>query len=218
MNLRNIIDLPVTDSEEFPGSLLKLQIDNVQLEDQIHDLLVKYYMDTYVNSTFRKPFTEEVSNSIIVINKVNKYGRCQIGVETYGSVTSPRHIKSSFILAKFINRDGTSVDIYPGQIQYFFEHNIFLSSQNLTHKLAFVKWYQPVSLSSIWYHFSINDDVKTCNVELWENSFYPINRDCIIPIHNILGRFIPAKYKTSQRSNSREYLAVIPLTRKFHLN
>src|SRR6185437_8781335 len=218
MNLRNIIDSPVTGSEEFPGSLLKPQIDNVQLEDQIHDLLVKYYMDTYVNSTFRKPFTEEVSNSIIVINKVNKYGRCQIGAETYGSVTSPRHIKSSFILAKFINRNGTSVDIYPGQIQYFFEHNIFLSSQNLTHKLTFVKWYKPVSSSSIQYHFSINDDVKTCNVELWENSFYPINRDCIIPIHNILGRFIPAKYKTSQRSNSREYLAVIPLTRKFYLN
>src|SRR5581483_10485728 len=75
INLRNIIDLPITGSEEFPDSLLKLQIDNVQLEDQIHDLLVKYYIGTYVNSTFRKPFTEEVSNSIIVINKVNKYGR-----------------------------------------------------------------------------------------------------------------------------------------------
>src|SRR5581483_2879296 len=93
INSRNIIDSPVTGSEEFPGSLLKLQIDNVQLEDQIHDLLVKYYMGTYVNSTFRKPFTEEVSNSIIVINKVNKYGRYQIGTETYRSVTSPRHIK-----------------------------------------------------------------------------------------------------------------------------
>src|SRR6185437_7274075 len=110
MNSRNIIDLPVTGSEEFPGSLLKPQIDNVQLKDQIHNLLVKYYMGTYVNSTFRKPFTEEVSNLIIVINKVNKYGRCQIGVKTYRSVTSPRHIKSLFILAKFINRDRTSVD------------------------------------------------------------------------------------------------------------
>src|SRR6185437_9918956 len=168
MNSRNIIDLPVTGSEEFPGSLLKSQIDNVQLKDQIHDLLVKYYMGTYVNSTFKKLFTEEVSNSIIVINKVNKYGRCQISAKTYGSVTLPHHIKSSFILAKFINHDGISVDIYPGQIQYFFEHNIFLSSQNLTHKLAFVKWYKPVNSSSIRHRFSIDDDVQTCNVELWE--------------------------------------------------
>ena len=75
INLRNIIDSPITNSEEFPGSLLKLQIDNVQLEDQIHDLLVKYYIGTYVNSTFRKPFTEKMSNSIIVINKMNKYRR-----------------------------------------------------------------------------------------------------------------------------------------------
>ena len=121
-------------------------------------------------------------------------------------------------MAKFINRDRKSIDIYPGQIQYFFVHNIFLTFQNSTHKFAFVKWYKPISSSSIRYHFSIDNDVGTCNIELWENNFYSISRDSIIPIHNILGRFIPAKYKTSHRSNSREYLAVIPLTRKFHLN
>lgn len=116
-----------------------------------------------------------------------------------------------------INLDGKSVDIYPGQIQYFFEHSIYLSQTNLTHKLANVRWYKPVNSSSIRYHFSIDDDVKTCNVELWGNSFYPISRDNIIPIHNILGRFIPVKYKISDRSNAREYLAVIPINRKFHL-
>ena len=68
-----------------------------------------------------------------------KYGRCQIGAEIFGSTISPRNIKNSFILAKFINRDGNSVDIYPGQIQYFFEHSIYLSSQNLVHTFAFVR-------------------------------------------------------------------------------
>jgi len=135
----------------------------------------------------------------------------------FGSATSARHIKSSFVLAKFINRDGISVDIYLGQIQYFFEHSIYLSSQNLTHKLAFVRWYKPVNSSSIRHRFSIDDDVQTCNVELWENNFFPISRDNIIPIHNILGRFVPVRYKTSERSNAREYLAVIPINRKFHL-
>jgi hypothetical protein len=217
MNSRNIIDSPITGSEEFPGQFLKPQSENVRLEDPIHDLLVEYYTNTYVNSIFRKPFTQEVSDSAIVINKTNQYGRCQIGTEIFGSATSARHIKSSFVLAKFINRDGINVDIYPRQIQYFFEHSIYLSSQNLTHKLAFVRWYKPVNSSSIRHRFSIDDDVQTCNVELWENNFFPISRDNIIPIHNILGRFVPVRYKISERSNAREYLAIIPINRKFHL-
>ncbi len=156
MNSRNIIDSPITGSEEFPGKLLKPQNENVRLENPIYDLLVEYYMNTYVNSIFRKPFTREISNSAIVLDKVNKYGRCQIGAEIFGSAASSRHIKSSYILAKFINLDGKSVDIYPGQIQYFFEHSIYLSQTNLTHKLANVRWYKPVNSSSIQYHFSID--------------------------------------------------------------
>jgi hypothetical protein len=217
MNSRNIIDSPITGSENFPGQLLGPQSENIHLENDIHDFLVEYYMSTYVDSTFRKPFTENLPNSTIILNKVTKFGRCQIGAEIFGSTYSPRHIKSSFVLAKFINLDGKTVDIYPGQVQYFFEHRIYLSSQNLTHKLAFIKWYKPVNSASIRYHFGIDDDNTTCNVELWENSFYPISRDNLIPVHHILGRFVPAKYKTSNRLNSREYLAVIPVNRKFHL-
>jgi hypothetical protein len=218
MNSRNVLTSPITGSEEFPGEFLKPQFENIRLEGSIHDLLVEYYTVTYVDLIFRKPFTEDSPGSVIVLDKANQYGRCRIGAEKFGSTISQRHIKSSFIMAKFINLDGKSVDIYPGQIQYFFDHTIYLSSQNstLTHKFAYVRWYKPVNSSSIRYHFSINDDTETCNIELWDNSFYPISRDNIIPIHNILCRFVPVKYKTSNRSNSREYLAVIPLNRKFH--
>jgi hypothetical protein len=143
MNSRNIADSPITGSEKFPGSLLKPQFENICLEESIHDLLIEYYMDTYVDSTFRKPFTEDTPNSVIVLNKANQYGRCQIGAEIFGSIISSRHIKNSFILAKFINRDGNSVDIYPGQIQYFFEHSIYLSSQNLVHTFALLDGIKP---------------------------------------------------------------------------
>ncbi|GBC23995.2 hypothetical protein GLOIN_2v1786147 [Rhizophagus irregularis DAOM 181602=DAOM 197198] len=216
MNSRNISESPITGCEEFPGKFLALQSKDIHLEEQIYDLLIEYYEDTYVDSIFRKPFTENLPNSTIIINRANRYGKCQICAETFGSAAATRHIKSSFVLAKFINRDGNSVDTYPGQIQFFFEHSVHLSSRNLTHKLAYIKWYKPANLTSR-FHFSIDDDVETCNVELWEDNFYPSSRDNIIPIHNILGRFIPVKYKKSDRSNAREYLAVIPINRKFHL-
>ena len=47
MYSRNILDSPITGSENFPGSLLLPQFDNIFLEELIHDLLVKYYTDTY---------------------------------------------------------------------------------------------------------------------------------------------------------------------------
>ena len=58
-------------SENFPGSLLPLQFENIFLEKSIYDLLVEYYTDTYVDSTFRKPFHRDTSNSVVVVNKAN---------------------------------------------------------------------------------------------------------------------------------------------------
>ena len=154
---------------------------------------------------------------MIVINRANWYRRYQIGAEIFGSTAASRYIKSSFVLAKFISCDRKSVDIYSGQIQYFFEHNIHLSTQNLTHKLAYIKWYKAANSSSIRYHFSIDDNVNTCNVELWKNSFYSESWDNIISVHNILGQFVPVKYQKSDHSNAKKYLAIIPINRKFHL-
>ncbi|GBB97645.1 hypothetical protein RclHR1_30210002 [Rhizophagus clarus] len=119
MNSRNILESPITGCKEFPDIFLALRSKDIHLDEQIYDLLIEYYKDTYVVSIFRKPFTENLPNSTIIINKANRYGRCQISAEIFGSAAAIRHIKSSFILAKFINRDGNSVDTYPGQIQFF---------------------------------------------------------------------------------------------------
>ncbi|CAG8570073.1 7325_t:CDS:2, partial [Scutellospora calospora] len=45
------------------------------------------------------------------------------------------------------------------------------------------------------YQLSIskNDD-KLCNVKLWNNDFYDLDRNCIIPVYNILGRFVASTF------------------------
>ena len=48
MNSRNILELPIAGCEEFLGKFLALQSENIQLNEQIYDLLIKYYEDTYV--------------------------------------------------------------------------------------------------------------------------------------------------------------------------
>jgi len=182
------------------------------------DRMVEYYLASYVDHNFRKPFgkddTDDTDDSIIIRVMINKYGRCRIGSEIFGSAMSSRHIASSYILAKFMMSNADEVDCYPGRIQFFFNHTVDLPDGSFEHNLAYIRWYKPVQQR---YHFSINDEQQTCNVELWSKDFYTESRDCIIPIHHILGRFVPVKYKIANRRDAIEYLAVNPINRKYHI-
>jgi len=193
--------------------------EGVLLSDQMLDLIVEFYTATYETYNFRKPADKVVNDSITIRVKMDKFGRCRIGSEVLGSAMSVRHIKSSYILAKFITND-EQVECYPGQVQYYFKHTVDLPNAPETeHYLAYVLWYQPADSANVRYHFDIVDDeeTETCNVQLWKTGFYPEGRDCIIPVHNILGRFVPVKYKISSHRNAVEYLAINPIQRKFHI-
>jgi hypothetical protein len=214
INTYNIQESVINGSERFPGELLRPENLNLSIPAEMLDLLVEYYEASYETMNFRKPFIEDFNNSIIIRNRADLYGRCRIGSETFDSVMSSRNIKGSFVLARFVNQDG-SVDLYPGQVQYFFTHSINLSNQTVEHKLAYIRWFKAVNSANIRFYFSIRDQDETCNVELWSTEFYPIKRECIIPIHNIFSRFVPFKYRISNRQNSHEYLAVIPINRKY---
>jgi len=165
------------------------------------DFLVEFYEVTYESLNFRKLFIEiqDDSDSIIVLNRAHQYGRYRIRSKYFGLDMSSRHVNSSFVLALFKNQDG-SFDLYPGQVQYFFKHSINLPSRGLVeHKLAYIRWYKPVSLATTRFYFSSDDEAQTCNVKLWNTEFDIIRHDCIIPVHNIFSQFIPFKYKTSDR-------------------
>jgi len=215
LNSKNIQESAITGSEDFPGEMLNPKSDNILLSTNMLDLMVDYYMATYEEFEFRKPFETGSEDAIVIGVKMNKFGRCRIGSEIFGSSTSSRHVKSSFVLAKFIT-DNNDVDCYPGQIQFFFTHILTLpgESSERVHNLAFIRWYNKHESSR--YYFSVDDD-ETCNVELWSTEFFPESRDCIIPIHHIFGRFVLVTYRISDRSNARKYLAVNSVNRKYHI-
>ena len=75
---------------------------------------------------------------------------------------------------------------YPGQVQYYFTHTVDLPNGPAEYFLAYVRWYKPVASLNVRYYFNAKNNDKTCNVELWNTEFYPIDRDCIIPVHHIL--------------------------------
>jgi len=212
-NTYNIHETVTNGSEKFPGELLYPKKPNLILPAEILNLLVEYYEASYETMNFQKPFTNNINNLIVIQNRADQYGRSRIGSEILDSLMSSRNVKGSFILARFVNHDG-SVDLYPGQVQFFFTHSVNFPNGAVCHKLAFIRWFKPVNSADTRFYFGSENDA---NVELWSTELYPIKRECIIPIHNIFGRFIPFKYTISNRQNSCKYLAVIPLNRKYNI-
>jgi hypothetical protein len=206
-----------TGAEIYPGEFLPPIKENVMLSDILLDLLINYYNRAYAEYNFSRPRLDSSlsnENYIAVTGKVTQCGRLRIGAEYFGSILSKRHIRSSYILVRFINQRDNDIDTYPGQVQFYFEHTIHLSDGPSKHHLAFVKWYKFAATANTRFLFANDDsDDFTNDPELWRKEFFNASVDSIIPVHHILGRFVPAKFKYKRT----EYLAVVPLNRRFHL-
>src|SRR2546430_2035309 len=101
-NSRNIRQSIATGSESFPGEMLNPQSEIV-LSKKMLDLMVEYYLASYENFDFQAPFDDGLEDSIVISRVIiNKFGRCRIGSEVFGSIMSSRHVKNSFILVNFI--------------------------------------------------------------------------------------------------------------------
>ncbi|GBB89908.1 hypothetical protein RclHR1_16760004 [Rhizophagus clarus] len=122
-------------SEEMPGP----SSEKVLMSSEMLDLMIEYYNATYSTYNFQKLFGEDPEDSIIISIKMNQFERCRIGSKIFSSKMSSRHIKSSFVIAKFITDDDI-VDSYPDQVQYFFKHTINLPNNEPTeHFLAYIQ-------------------------------------------------------------------------------
>src|ERR1043165_5541685 len=116
----------ITGIERYPDEMIKPILSNVYLPQNIYQSLVEYY------STLYNLMTPSVDNVVI------QFGRLRIGADIYGSKIVSRYVNRSYIKAKFIAYSDNTVDIYPGQIQFFFQHK-FLEN---TFHLAYIQWYR----------------------------------------------------------------------------
>ena len=83
--------------------------------------------------------------------RVSIHVRLQIDSEIFGFMISGRHEKNSTILAKWKAFNDESIDIYPGKVQYYFEHTLKLPEWSRTHLLAYVKWYKNAPSSDVQF-------------------------------------------------------------------
>lgn len=212
------VDNTIVGSEPFPGEMLMPCENRVALPDNIYQILADYYNNAYDSSSFvtiSESTLISSSDLIVIPNMVNQFGRVRISTEVFGSAIAPRYLKNANVLAKFIQNNEIT-DLFPGQVQYYFEHTIRISGELKTHRLAFIKWYKPAPNQKTRFYTNIDGDEKSSNIELWKSEFYDIARDCLIPIHYLYSRFVSSKFVVGKK-NPITYNAVIPINRQFHL-
>ncbi len=63
----------------------------------------------------------------------------------------------------------------------------------------------------IQFYISIDIEEKSSNIELWENNFYNLSQDCLIPIHYIYNQFMSSEFVIGKKKSI--YKAIIPINR-----
>ncbi|CAB4491857.1 unnamed protein product [Rhizophagus irregularis] len=193
-------------TEKLPGQMLNPSCFKVIIPLELRRFLCEWYSILL----YEKEQNEILGFMDLVIDQ---HARLQIGAEIFGSMISGHQEKNVTILAKWKASNDDSVDIYLGDVQYYFEHTLRLPEGPRKHLLAYVKWYKSAPSSDIRFkHRFIEPEIS--NTELWQAEYFQEGCDSIIAVHRILCR--ATKFK-SVCVGKRKYLSIIPLNRKFNL-
>jgi hypothetical protein len=205
ISMRHDTSNKIYGTELIPGRMLKPSYKKVSIPTEVQKILCEWYATLY------KKKKKDVNACMEVT--MNQHARLIIGNETFGSMIAGRHENNAVILAKWkAFRDGTS-DIYPGEVQYYFEHTLTLPKGPRTHLLAYVKWYKNATSSSIRFKHKFMGPEKS-NTELWKTEYFEEGQDSIIAVHRIYGRAIKINYRVGKNNN---HVSIIPLNRRFNV-
>jgi hypothetical protein len=191
-------------TEPIPGQMLNPSNFGVVMPLKLRRFLCEWYAILYEKDQ------DEILGFMDL--QINQHSRMQIGAEIFGSVMSERHEKNATILAKWKAVNDESVDVYPGEVQYYFEHTLRLPGESRKHLLAYVKWYKNAPTSDIRFRHSFMEP-EVSNTELWKVEYYQKSCDSLLAVHRILCRAI--KYK-NVTVGKQKYLSIIPLNRRFN--
>ena len=192
-------------TEPIPGQMLTPSNLEVVMPLELRRFLCEWYSILY------KKEEEDILGFMDL--HINQHTRLQLGSEIFGSMLSGRQEKNATILAKWKAVLDDSIDIYPGEVQYYFEHTLRLPEGSRTHLLAYVKWYRSATSSSIRFKHSFMEP-EISNTELWKAEYFPEGCDSLLPVHRILSRASKFKYVKIGKQN---YLSIVPLNRRFNL-
>lgn len=192
-------------TEPIPGQFLNPSSFDAVMPMELRRFLCEWYAILYEKEQ------EEILGLMDLT--MNQHARLQIDSEIFGSMISGQREKNATILAKWKAVNDESTDIYPGEVQYYFEHTLRFPEGPRTHLVAYVKWYKSAPSSNIRFKHSFMEP-EISNTELWKSEFYQESCDSLLAVHRILCRATKFKYIKIGKQN---YLSIVPLNRRFNL-
>jgi len=194
-------------TEPIPGQMLTPSNLGVIIPHEPYDL--RRYLCEWYAILYEKD-EEEILGYMDL--QINQHARLKLGAKIFGSEILGRHKKNATIIAKWKAVKDDTIDIYPGEVQYYIEHTLRLPEGPRTHRLAYVKWYKPALSSGIRFKHNFMDP-EVSNTELWQPEFYPEGCDSLLAVHRILSRATKFKYVTVGK---QKYISIVPLNRRFN--
>jgi hypothetical protein len=192
-------------TKKLPGRMLDPSYFKVIMPLELRRFLCEWYSILYEKEQ------EEILGFMDLV--INQHARLQIGAEIFGSMISGRYEKNATIIAKWKAANDDSVNAYPGEVQYYFEHTLRFPEGARTHLLVYVKWYKSASSSDIWFKYKFMEP-EISNTELWKAEYFQEGCDSLLAVHRILCQATKFKQVTVGKG---KYLSIIPLNRKFNL-
>ncbi|CAG8551005.1 20513_t:CDS:1, partial [Racocetra persica] len=124
------VALKIYGTEPIPGRMLSPSYIGVIMLLELKKSLYEWYKILY-ESKYKN--IERFMDLVI-----NQYTKLQIGDEIFGSMILG-HKNNSIILAKWQAKGDKTSDIYPGEVQYYFEHTLRLPKGPKPHLLAYIR-------------------------------------------------------------------------------
>lgn len=190
-----------TVSEQLPLEAIgEMRMSATKLSQEHYSLLQEFYTISYPDSRICD-YMHRREGYTSVGPAIRKFLKYKVQGDVYRCAESISQ-RGSFVQALFQSPNGDDVQAWPGQIAYFFQHDLQVHDQKVTHTFAFARWLKSRSNS----HF-INQ-----GVEVWENMFSPLNWQSIVPLVRLYSPVPVTKY-TAPRS-TKELLVIVPLQKK----
>jgi hypothetical protein len=205
ISLRDDTSNKIYGNESIPGRMLMPSHKNVKMPSNLRELLCEWYSILYDKNK------KKISECMDL--RMNQYARFIIGDEIFGSKIGGRYANNSIIRAKWQAYRDESSDIYPGEVQYYFEHVLHLPKGSKTHLLAYVRWFKPASSSSTRFKHKFMENEKS-NTEIWKADYFEEDVDSIIAVHRIYSRAIKINYRVGKKNN---FVSIISLNRRFNV-
>jgi hypothetical protein len=146
-------------TKKLPGQMLNPSHFKIIIPLELRRFLCEWYSILYEKEQ------KEILGFMDLV--IDQHAKLQIGAEIFESIISGHHKKNTtiYIFAKWKAFSDESIDIYPGEVQYYFEHTLRLPEGSQTHLLAYIKWYKNAPTSDIRFRHRFME-LEISNTEL----------------------------------------------------